>query len=223
MHSSAASPSPLFALTVLAVLHRLRPQWVAIGVGAAAQAEGINPQRVSRLCSRAQGAWQATLEALARRGRPRIQPTQDADVALLKALLQVATSLLAQVNLSRPPLRALVVGAWLRLRKPHTQLTQQRFCRALALSPRTLRSWLTAQATAPAAKPTLQSGPAPQTPPGSQKRKAQTRKLRRPRFRFDLTVPGTQLGADTTDLSVFGVGLKLMAAQDIGGRGPGAR
>ena len=218
MHNSTTSPSPLFALTVLALLHRLRPEWVAISVSDAARCEGINPQRISRLCSRAQHAWQATLEALARRGRPCFQPTQDAEVALLKALLQVATSLLAQVNLSRPSLRALVVGAWLRLRTPPTQLTQRRFCQALALSPRTLRSWLTAQATAPEAKPTTQPGPVPATSPGTRKRKARARKPRRPRFRFDLTVPGTQLGADTTGLSVFGVPLKLMAAQDIGGR-----
>ena len=42
--------------------------------------------------------------------------------------------------------------------------------------------------------------------------------MRRPRFGFELTLPGTQMGADTTDFSVFGVGLKLMATQDIGGR-----
>lgn len=218
MHTSATSPSPVFALTVLALLHRLRPEWVAIGVSEAAQAEGINPQRISRLCSRAQDAWQATLKALVRRGRPGIQPTQDAEVALLKTLLQVASSLLAQVNLSRPSLRALVVGAWLRLRTPPTQLTQRRFCQALALSPRTLRSWLTAQATAPAAQPTTPPGPTPTTSPRTRKRKTHARKPRRPRFGFDLTVPGTQLGTDTTDLSVFGVPLKLMAAQDIGGR-----
>jgi hypothetical protein len=31
-------------------------------------------------------------------------------------------------------------------------------------------------------------------------------------------LPGTQVGADTTDLSVFGVPLKLVGVQDIGGR-----
>ena len=41
---------------------------------------------------------------------------------------------------------------------------------------------------------------------------------RRPRFGFDVVLPQTQIGADTTDLNAFGVPLKLVAAQDIGGR-----
>jgi hypothetical protein len=44
------------------------------------------------------------------------------------------------------------------------------------------------------------------------------RRLRRPRFTFDVFLPGTQVGADTTDLSAFGVPLKLVGVQDIGGR-----
>lgn len=42
--------------------------------------------------------------------------------------------------------------------------------------------------------------------------------MRRGRFGFDVTIPGTQYAADTTDLEAFGVPLKLIAAQDIGGR-----
>ena len=55
---------------------------------------------------------------------------------------------------------------------------------------------------------------APQTPP----RTPRKRPPRRPRFGFDVTLPDTQLAGDTTDLKTFDVPLKLIAAQDIGGR-----
>ena len=198
----------------MALIHRSHPDWLAIGVAAAAQAEGLNPERVSRLCSRVQASWQAALDALSRRGRPTTQPTQADELALLRALLGVATTLLSQVNLRRPVFRALVVGAWLRLQTQVSGLTQQRFCESLALPSRTLRFWL---ATTPA--PSLSNDQAPLPPaPDTKPRKPRSRPQRRPRFRFDLVVPDTQIGADTTDLSVLGVPLKLVAAQDIGGR-----
>jgi transposase InsO family protein len=214
LHTFAASPSPLVAVVAAALIHRVRPDWLAIGVTEAAQAEGFNPERVSRLCSRVQQAWQAALELCSRRGRPPQQPTQQDEVALLRAVLAVATTLLTQVNLGRPVLRALVVGAWLRLRSELPHLTQQRFCQALALPARTLRSWLSAQSAPPRSTPESSPAPALSTQPC----KPRVRRLRRPRFRFDLVVPDTQIGADTTDLSVLGIPLKLMAAQDIGGR-----
>ncbi|MFC1643148.1 hypothetical protein ACFL5O_10780, partial [Myxococcota bacterium] len=179
MHNSAPHPSALFSRVVLALLHRLRPKWVAIGVAEAARAEGINPERVSRLCPRAMGPWQAVLSERVQRGRPALQPTQDLELALLRALLAVATLLLAQVNLSRPALQALVVGAWVRLHSQHPQLTQQRFCEALALSPRTLRSWVAVQPT------TSQPHRTPVPPPPERKpRRQRIRGPRRPRFRF---------------------------------------
>jgi hypothetical protein len=193
----------------VALIHRVRPDWLAIGVTEAAQAEGFNPERISRLCSRVQGAWQAALEVYCRRGRPAHEPTQNDEMALLRALLAVATTLLAQVNLSRPALRALVVGAWLRLRTEIAGLTQDRFCQALALPGRTLRSWLSANPPQPGST----SGAILPGLPSTRPRKPRTRRLRRPRFRFDLVIPGTQIGADTTDLSVLGVPLKLVAAQ----------
>jgi transposase InsO family protein len=214
LHTCLAAPSPLFAVVAAALIHRVRPGWLTIGVTEAAQAEGFNPERISRLCSRVQAGWQATLELCSRRGRPARQPTQDDEVALLRALLAVATAVLARINLKRPALRALLVGAWLRLHAQMPRLTQQRFCHALALPGRTLRSWLSATPPRP------QAPTEPTQPPtgGAEPRNRQRRRLRRPRFRFDLVVPDTQLGADTTDLSVLGVPLKLVAAQDIGGR-----
>jgi hypothetical protein len=38
------------------------------------------------------------------------------------------------------------------------------------------------------------------------------RSLRRRRFGFGFTLPGTQVAADTTDLEVLGVPLELLAA-----------
>ena len=57
----------------------------------------------------------------------------------------------------------------------------------------------------------------PVAPPPEKKR---PKKLspRRPRFGFDVTLPDTQVATDTTDLEAFGVSLKLVAAQDVGGR-----
>jgi len=214
-HSSAPLPSSLFAVVAVAVLHRVRPGWLAIGVTEASQAEGFNPERISRLASRVQGVWQATLQAHSRRGRPPHQPDQHDELGLLRALLAVATTLLAQINFRRPALRALAVGAWLRLRNELPQLTQERFCETLALPTRTLRSWLANNPTQP--QPLVEPKQASVTK-GSPKRSAKARKPRRPRFGFDLVIADTQVGADTTDLSVLGVPLKLVAAQDIGGR-----
>jgi hypothetical protein len=211
-HNSAALPSSLFVVVAVALIHRVRPGWLAIGVTEAAQAEGLNPERISRLASRVQGCWQQTLDVHSRRGRPARQATQDDELFLLRALLAVATTVLAQVNLRRPALRALVVGAWLRLHSELPQLTQKRFCKTLALPERTLRCWLQNN---PLALLQLEQPPVATEP---RRRNAKPRKPRRPRFSFDLVVPETQLGADTTDLSVFGVPLKLIAAQDIGGR-----
>lgn len=210
-HSSAASPSSLFAVVAVALIHRVRPDWLTIGVTEAAQTEGLNPERVSRLATRVAGLWQAILVTHSQRGRPTTHHSDPGDeLGLLRALLASATSLLAQVNLGRPGLRALVVGAWLRLRAELPQLTQDRFCDALALPARTLRSWLR---NAP--RDTQPELPVPLKP---RRARNQPRKLRRPRFQFKLVVPDTQIGADTTDLSVLGVPLKLVAAQDIGGR-----
>lgn len=201
-------------VVAVALIHRVHPDWLAVGVTEAARAEGFNPERISRLCSRILGPWQTALDGLCRRGRPAHQATQDDQVTLLQALLTVATTVLGQVNLSRPALRDLLVGAWLRLKIEVPQLTQDRFCQALALPSRTLRSWLSASPPRPGSTGVGSAPVLPSTRP----RKPRPPRLRRPRFRFDLVIPGTQIGADTTDLSVLGVPLKLVAAQDIGGR-----
>jgi transposase InsO family protein len=199
----------LLALVALGVVSRLRPAWLAVELQDAARAEHVSDQRLSRLVTRAVVAFEASLAVLTRRGRP---PRRDAEhdagaeLALTRELLAVTTALLARIEVKRRDVRDLVVGAWMRLRS-HAGMTQRRFCDALALPDRTLRAWLT-RPVAPAS-----ASPPPQAPPPKPPRPP-----RRRRFGFDFTLPGTQVGADTTDLEVFGVPLKLIAAQDIGGR-----
>jgi len=214
-HDSTASPSSLFVVVAVALIHRVRPEWLAIGVTEAAAAEGLNPERISRLATRVMGLWQAILDAHSHRGRPTRQPDQGDETSLLQALLAMSTTLLGQVNIGRPALRALVVGAWLRLRVELPLLTQEQFCKTLALPTRTLRSWLQHAPSNTTSLFQLEQSQAPSEP---QKRSSKPRRPRRPQFRFDRVLPDTQIGADTTDISVLNVPLKLVAAQDIVGR-----
>ncbi|MBW2464219.1 MAG: DDE-type integrase/transposase/recombinase [Deltaproteobacteria bacterium] len=198
----------------LGIVHRLHPEWTALTLKQAAEAEGVSPQRLSRLVSRAVEPSEATVAALSRRGRPRKDTTADerqAELALHSVLLETATSILGRIPLRRRIVGALVVGAWLRVQGT-AGLTQKRFCQALALPPRTLRAWL----SDPPRRQQPQDEPVvapPPTPRGSRKRPP-----RHPRFGFDIVLPDTQLAADTTGLSAFGLSLKLVAAQDVGGR-----
>lgn len=214
-HDSPPKPSPLLALLALAVVHRLRPAWVGIEVGEAARAEGHSPERISRLCTAALTPFEQVLATLTHVGRPprdRAVASGASELVLTRALLQIATAILAHVPLRRAGVRDLVVGAWRRLDAEH-HVTQERFCAALALPARTLRAWL-ARAPAPSSAPPTGPPVAPTVAPGAPR----PRPPRRRRFGFDVTLPDTQIAADTTDVSAFGVGLKLVAAQDVGGR-----
>jgi hypothetical protein len=209
MSSHAAAPvSPsLLPILCVALVHRERPDWLAVGVGEAACAAALSPERVSRLASRVARPFADLVDTLTRRGRPaRIDDPLRAELVTLRALLSVASAALALVPLRRPAVRALLGGAWQRLSTQLPSLSKSAFCKALSLPERTLRHWL---AHPPVARTT--PAPSPPSPPPA-------RPPRRPRFRFDVFLPGTQVGADTTDLSVFGVPLKLVGVQDIGGR-----
>ena len=211
-HNRPKKPSLLVALVCLAVVSRHQRDWLAVDLHGAAADCGVNPQRLSRLCSKAIAPFEAAVARLSRIGRPsadRGRQQAEAQTALLSALLGVATSLLAQIQRRWPLARALVVGAWLRLHAEHPTLTKKRFCAALSVSERTFRHWLSRE---PSRRPAAQktTAPKPDKPP--------RRPVRRGRFGFEVTVPDTQLAADTTDLCAFRVPLKLLAAQDVGGR-----
>lgn len=210
LHTSTPKPSTLLALCCLALVHRLRPDWVTVHVREAADSEGISAERISRLATRALDVFEVALAQLTQKGRP---PRHKADlgdeVAIAQALLGIATAVLGQVSRHTSVSRAFIVGGWLRLQQSHPLVTQTRFCEVLGLSARTFRNWL----TSPPAKPLLSAPAEAPRPP-----KPRRRPVRRGRFGFDVTLPGTQIAADTTDLRAFGVSLKLIATQDIGGR-----
>jgi len=213
-HNIPPRPSPLLALICLAVAHRSRPDWVALPLHQAAQQTGTSPQRLARLASRAISAFQAALDWLIRRGRPPGEPHNtrvQAELATRGALLGVATAILRQVPLRLPAIRHLACGAFERLRESQPGLSLKRYAAALGIPARTFRHWRSrARADSPA-PPSLLDLPAPTDI-------RPVRGKRRPRFGFDVTLPDTQLAADTTDLEAFGVPLKLMAVQDVGGR-----
>ena len=179
----------------------------------AATAEGIKPQRLSRITSRALSGFEAVVQTLTKLGRP-IEDHSRAKAAfelvLTRALLGVATRILLRVPLRNDAMRALIVGAWLRLRDQHPALKQKAFCLALAVPTRTLRHWLERHASAQTTDESVVAEPKQPI--------KRDRPLRRRRFGFDVTVPDTQQAADTTDLKAFDVPLKLIAAQDVGGR-----
>ena len=213
-HNRPQKPSPLVALICLAVVSRQRRDWIAVDLRAAAADCGVSSQRLSRLCSQAIGPFEAAVTTLSRIGRPPVDrgiEQAKTNNAMLLALLDVATSLLSRCHPHAPIARALVVGAWLRLHAEHSSLTKRRFCAALSMSERTFRDWLSRE---PSARPAASKTGAPKP----KSNKPTKRPLRRGRFSFALTVPHTQLAADTTDLCAFTVPLKLMAAQDVGGR-----
>jgi len=212
-HDRRPQPSPLLAVVCLSIVQRLRPQWLALTIAAAAHAEQLNAERVSRLGSRALPAFESALGALTRIGRrPRCGAPEDTEstaqeLAIARSLLAVASALLEHVSRRSHVVRSLILGAWLRLSAAHPTLSQKQFCSTLALSPRTLRSWRCALPAPPNTVAPL----APPTPP-------RKRPPRRRRFSFAVVLPDTQLAADTTDLEALGVPLKLIATQDIGGR-----
>lgn len=213
-HTSTPKPSPFLALVALGIVHRQRPEWTAVTLKQAARDEGVSSERLSRLVSRAIEPAEVTVAALSRRGRPCRDSAEDereAELGLHRVLLETATSILERIPLRRRVVGPLVVGAWLRVQGT-PGMTQKRFCQALALPPRTLRSWLS-EAPRSQPRPDEPVASPPRPPPMPRKRDP-----RRPRFTFDLLLPETQLAADTTGLSAFGVPLKLVAAQDVGGR-----
>ena len=79
------------------------------------------------------------------------------------------------------------------------------FCRALGLAARTVRYW----ARRGVATPKHEEAPEPPPPPGDR---------RIGRFDLERTLPDLQVMGDTTNLSVFGVPLKVVSLQDPGAR-----
>jgi hypothetical protein len=204
-----AKPSRLLALVCARIVAAYDHTWLAQPVAALAAPSGHRPERLSRLKTRLQPAFESLVDDATRRGRPR-RPAASAETRrapLVAALLTVAHGLLGELRLPirRRSLQDRLVAAYDRLHAEHGA-TVEEFCRALALSTRTFRSWKN-RPPRPAAPP---PPPAP-SPPRRNRRDTG-------RFALDKTAPGTQLGGDTTDLTVLGVDLKLVGVQDLGDR-----
>ncbi|MBI2395160.1 MAG: transposase family protein [Deltaproteobacteria bacterium] len=215
-HESAPRPSPILALVALTVVFRFCPSWLTVDVAEAARLHQTNAERVSRLTSRVLSEFEQAISTVTRRGRPPRDRSDDGhpELVLLRALLEIATSVIAALSTRvsvRRLIRPLVIGAWTRLSKTTPSITMARFAKVLALPVRTLREWLRTPPSAQHREPAETSAPPTSKPP-------RTRPPRRPRFAYDLVVPGTQLGGDTTDLCAFGVPIKLVGVQDIGAR-----
>ncbi|MBI4701799.1 MAG: DDE-type integrase/transposase/recombinase [Deltaproteobacteria bacterium] len=200
-------PSFLLALVCAAIVAAYDRTWLARPVSAPLGAGAPRPGHLSRLKARLLAAFEQLLLRATRRGRPRKPdpPDDTPATSITGELLALATELLRQsrVPWRRRDLQDRLVAAYDRLR---ARLTLAQFCAALALAPRTFRGWRARPPAPPAA------APAPPPPPRPRP------KRNRGRFALEITAPDTQLGADTSDLRIFGTDLKLVAAQDIGAR-----
>ncbi len=203
---SSATSSLLLALVCASIVADHDRSWLARPVAQLIPDGGPRADRLSRIKARVKGVFADLVEAATRRGRRPVS-TRDHRAPLLGALLAVATRLLAlgAVPVRRRAVQDEIVCAFDRLAADHG-VTAREFCAAIALPERTLRSWQDRPAAPP---PTPPPAPPPSPPPND-----------RNTGRFDLgvTAPDTQLGGDTTDLTVLGVPLKLVGVQDLGDR-----
>lgn len=211
MPPPASQESPLksssrLALLCASIVADHDPSWLARPVSQLIPDGGPRPEWVSRIKAKLGGVFAELIEAATRRGR-RPTPPADHRAPVLEALLAVATRLLAvsAVPVRRRAVQDELVCAFDRVHRDHG-VTARAFCAALALSERTFRAWQDRPTTPPAPPPS----PKPPRPSRPERNTG--------RFALEITAPDTQLGADTTDLRVLGVDLKLVGVQDLGDR-----
>jgi hypothetical protein len=137
----------LLALVALCIVHRFEPSWLAGNIVDFARQKQTSAERISRLATACIDAFEQAVALATRRGRPprdSDKDARDAELEQTRELLAVATHLLSLVPPRLRPFRDAVVGAWQRLRE-NACMTQQRFCKAIALPQRTLREWMRSQ------------------------------------------------------------------------------
>ena len=202
---SPSKSSLLLALLCASIVADHDRSWLAHPVAQLIPEGGPRPEHVSRIKAKVKGVFADLVEAATRRGRRPTSP-QDHRSPLLAALLAVATRLLALSNIPirRRAVQDEIVCAFDRLHAEHA-VTAREFCAAIAIPERTLHSW---QHRPPKPPPPPTPSPPPPTP----------NDRNTGRFDLDVTAPDTQLGGDTTDITVLGVDLKLVGVQDIGDR-----
>ena len=200
------SPNPLLALVCAAIVRAFDPSWLARPVSELAAETGIRPERVSRLWRRLLAPMERLLGRASTRGRKKKRSPSKQRRRLLRAeaLLEISREVIRLGGPKKRKVQDLVVAARDRLKDEHG-ITSAHFCRALGLSARTVRYWARRGAAAPKTEE-------PRDPPPSPGNRAEGR--------FDLaaTLPGLQAMGDTTNLSLFGMPLKVVALQDPGAR-----
>lgn len=203
---SVQKPTPLLAVFAAAVVASFDPGWLSAPIADLARSQGLRADRISRLKRRLFAPFEALLEGASRRGRkPASSGAADCEsrVRVLEALLGVAAEIIASLAIAKPALQDRLVAARDRLKK-QLGLSHARFCELLGLSERTVRFWAKRRSKPPVAP--KNTSPKPRKPRNEG------------RFDLDVTLPGLQTAADTSDWSLFGVGLKIVACQDPGNR-----
>lgn len=205
-HAASATPSALLALLCASIVKDHDPSWLSAPVKDLAGSAGVRPERVSRLKAKLRAPFRSLLEKASRRGRPqRPRKTKAPGTRAREALLSVATEVIGSLSLTKRRIQDLVVAARDRLRVEEG-LSHREFCAGLGLKERTVRYWA-GRGAAPAEPP----GPPPPPPPPP-------RCPGRGRFDLEVTLPGIQAQADTSDFALFEVPLKIVALQDPGNR-----
>jgi DNA-binding transcriptional regulator YiaG len=226
----AKKPSPLCAIVCLSVVAAHDRRWISAPVSTR-MPPGISPERLSRIKAAILPAFEAEISRATRRGRPPSRTEHDDNAAALaasEALLEVAAATIREVHVHGRANQDRLVEAASRLRKEHG-ISQKRFVSKLGVPERTFRSWAERARSSP---PGSQAGSAPETgaqqgapagPGEAETPTAESTEKKPPsrnvgRFSLEVSPPGLQAMADTTDIQAFGVKLKLVGAQDTGNR-----
>jgi len=204
--TASSRPSPLLALLAAAVVKSFDPTWLSRPVSELAFDTGIRADRVSRLKKKLLGSLEKLLSRASTRGRKKRRKPSKRELRLLRteALLDVSREVIRLGGAKKRTAQDFLVAARDRL-KGEQGISSAEFCRALGLSERTVRYW----AKRGVALPKQEDVPEPPPEPGDR---------RVGRFDLAATLPGLQAMGDTTNLSLFGVPLKVVALQDPGAR-----
>ena len=204
--TAPSQPSPLLALLAAAIVKSFDPSWLSRPVSELAEDVGIRADRVSRLKKKLLGSLEKLLSRASTRGRKKRRRPSKRERRLLRleALLDVSREVIRLGGVTKRRAQDFLVAARDRLGREHG-ISFAEFCRALGLAERTVRYWAKREVALP--KP--EEVPEPPPEPGDR---------RVGRFDLAVTLPGLQAMGDTTNLSLFGVPLKVVALQDPGAR-----
>lgn len=169
------------------------------------QGSGIRLDWLCHLKARILGALTLVVERALTRGRPPSQPAAVEDHALEDELERVGEQYRLQRKAEgKRKANERLVEAYRRLKKAFG-VNKKYFCARIGIAERSLRFWFSR-----ALRPAVPASPP--EPPAERLSKGQGR------FGLERTLPGLQQMADTTDWTILGVPLKVMAVQDPGNR-----